>query len=76
MPTTVGLRRAPTPLIDAGVTRVVVAALDADPRSATRGVGALREAGIVVELAGGALEQRALRQNEGFRCWVHGVDRS
>ena len=57
-------------LIDAGVTRVVVAALDADPRSATRGVGALREAGIVVELAGGALEQRALRQNEGFRCWV------
>ena len=57
-------------LIDAGVGRVVVAALDADPRTATRGVGALREAGIVVELAGGELQQRALRQNEGFRCWV------
>lgn len=57
-------------LIAAGVTRVVVAALDADPRSATLGVGALREAGVVVELAGGELEQRAIRQNEGFRCWV------
>lgn len=59
-----------TALIEAGVARVVVAALDADPRTATRGIGELREAGIEVELAGGELERRAIRQNEGFRCWV------
>ncbi|MGI9658837.1 MAG: bifunctional diaminohydroxyphosphoribosylaminopyrimidine deaminase/5-amino-6-(5-phosphoribosylamino)uracil reductase RibD, partial [Gaiellaceae bacterium] len=42
-------------LVEAGVSRVVVAALDADPRTATRGVGALRGAGVVVDLAGGDL---------------------
>ena len=57
-------------LVDAGIDRVVVAALDADPRTATLGVGALRKAGIAVELAGGEIEQRAIRQNEGFRCWA------
>ena len=50
--------------------RVVVAALDADPRTATRGVGALREAGVIVDLAGGDIERRAIRQNEGFLCWA------
>ncbi len=57
-------------LIEAGVARVVVAALDADPRTASHGVAALREAGITVDLAVGELEERAVRQNEGFRCWA------
>ena len=57
-------------LIDARVSRVVIAALDVDPRTASRGVTALKEAGIVVEVAEGVIAQRARRQNEGFRRWV------
>lgn len=57
-------------LIDAGVSRVVVATLDADPRTAARGVAGLRKAGIVVDVLEGALSDRARRQNEGFRRWV------
>lgn len=37
-------------LIDAGVARVVVGALDPDPRTASRGVHRLREAGIEVDV--------------------------
>lgn len=57
-------------LIDAGVSRVVIGALDVDPRTALLGVAALREAGVVVQVAEGAIAQRARRQNEGFRRWV------
>ena len=57
-------------LIEARVARVVVAARDADPRTASRGIDALRAAGVAVELAGGEIELRAIRQNEGFRRWV------
>ncbi len=52
-------------LIRAGVSRVVVAALDPDPRVAGRGARRLREAGVAVEV--GLLEGEALRQQAGFR---------
>lgn len=57
-------------LIDAGVSRVVIATLDVDPRTASRGVAELRAAGVEVDIEEGALSLRARRQNEGFRRWV------
>jgi diaminohydroxyphosphoribosylaminopyrimidine deaminase/5-amino-6-(5-phosphoribosylamino)uracil reductase len=57
-------------VIDAGVARVVVAALDPDPRTNGRGVERLRGAGVEVELPGGEAERRARRQNEAFRTWA------
>jgi diaminohydroxyphosphoribosylaminopyrimidine deaminase/5-amino-6-(5-phosphoribosylamino)uracil reductase len=57
-------------VIEAGVTRVVVAALDPNPRTDGLGVERLRAAGVEVELSGGELERRARRQNEAFRTWV------
>ncbi|MBB6098232.1 diaminohydroxyphosphoribosylaminopyrimidine deaminase/5-amino-6-(5-phosphoribosylamino)uracil reductase [Deinobacterium chartae] len=55
-------------LIRAGVARVVMAALDPDPRVAGRGAARLQEAGIRVEV--GLLEAQALRQQAGFRTRV------
>lgn len=52
-------------LIEAGVRRVVVAALDPDPRVDGRGVRALRAAGI--EVVTGVLADEAERQNAVFR---------
>jgi diaminohydroxyphosphoribosylaminopyrimidine deaminase/5-amino-6-(5-phosphoribosylamino)uracil reductase len=57
-------------LVEAGVRRVVVAALDPNPKTDGKGLELLRSAGIEVELAGGELERRARRQNEAFRTWV------
>ncbi len=57
-------------VIGAGVARVVVAALDPDPRTDGRGIERIRTAAIDVELAGGELERRARRQNEAFRTWA------
>jgi diaminohydroxyphosphoribosylaminopyrimidine deaminase/5-amino-6-(5-phosphoribosylamino)uracil reductase len=57
-------------VIEAGVARVVVAALDPDPRTNGRGVERLRGAGLEVELPGGEAERRARRQNEAFRTWA------
>jgi diaminohydroxyphosphoribosylaminopyrimidine deaminase / 5-amino-6-(5-phosphoribosylamino)uracil reductase len=51
----------------AGVTRVVAAVGDPDPRTNGHGFERLRAAGIEVELAGGEPEWRARVQNEGFR---------
>lgn len=48
----------------AGVARVVVAARDADPRTAGKGLESLRAAGI--EVAHGLLETEARRLNAGF----------
>ncbi len=57
-------------VIEAGIARVVVGAVDPNPKTDGRGIERLRAAGIEVELASGALELRARRQNEGFRTWA------
>ncbi len=51
-------------LVRAGVTRVVVATGDPDPRVDGRGLQRLREAGVIVEL--GLMGEEARRQNAGF----------
>src|ERR671933_1266712 len=51
-------------LIRAGVSRVVVATGDPDPRVDGRGLERLRQAGVIVELGLGEAEARAL--NAGF----------
>ena len=57
-------------VVAAGVTRVVVAAGDPDPRTDGRGFLTLQRAGIDVERAGAELEWRARVQNEAWRTWV------
>lgn len=51
-------------LVDAGVVRVVVAAVDPDPRVAGGGLKTLEAAGIAVTL--GVLQEEALALNAGF----------
>ncbi|WP_445158228.1 bifunctional diaminohydroxyphosphoribosylaminopyrimidine deaminase/5-amino-6-(5-phosphoribosylamino)uracil reductase RibD [Halomonas sp. E14] len=51
-------------LIDAGVSKVVVAMQDPNPQVAGRGIAMLREAGIEVEV--GLLEEEARALNSGF----------
>lgn len=61
-------------LVDAGVARVMVALQDPNPQVAGRGLGLLRNAGIEVELLGGALQQQAQELNRGFvRRMTHGM---
>jgi diaminohydroxyphosphoribosylaminopyrimidine deaminase / 5-amino-6-(5-phosphoribosylamino)uracil reductase len=57
-------------VVDAGITRVVAAAPDPDPRTNGRGLDRLREAGVAVEAADDDLAARARRQNEAFRTAV------
>ena len=54
----------------AGVTRVVAAVGDPNPKTHGAGFDRLRAAGVEVELPGGELEWRARVQNEAFRVWV------
>jgi diaminohydroxyphosphoribosylaminopyrimidine deaminase / 5-amino-6-(5-phosphoribosylamino)uracil reductase len=56
-------------VLDAGVAKVVAAALDPDP-AAGGGLKELRAAGVVAELADGEAALRARRQNEAWRIWV------
>jgi diaminohydroxyphosphoribosylaminopyrimidine deaminase/5-amino-6-(5-phosphoribosylamino)uracil reductase len=53
-------------LVAAGVARVVVGALDPNPKVDGRGVARLRDAGIDVEVLD---DPRARRQNEAWRTW-------
>ncbi len=55
-------------LIRAGVSRVVVAAVDPNPRHAGHGLVLLREAGITVD--SGVLEAESNRLNEAFNHWI------
>ena len=57
-------------LIEAGVTRVVVAAGDPDPRTDGQGLERLRTAGIDVEVASAEPARRARLQNAAFRTLV------
>lgn len=64
-------------LIEAGIARVVVAALDPNPEVHGRGMARLRRAGLQVDLAGDAQAERCRELNIGFfsrmtrgRPWV------
>lgn len=57
-------------LITAGVTRVLVAALDPSDKVDGKGVAALKQAGIEVEVLDGTVAARARAQNEAFRKYA------
>ena len=57
-------------VIASGVKRVVLGMLDPNPKVSGKGAEQLRQAGIEVELAGGVLEQKARKLNEGFARYV------
>ena len=60
-------------MIAAGIERVVVGAIDPNPRVSGSGLERLRESGLEVELADGEIAFRARRQNEAWRTWIaHG----
>ena len=55
-------------LVEAGVSRVVVAMTDPNPKVAGKGIAILQEAGI--EVTTGVLEQAARQLNEVFLKWM------
>ena len=57
-------------IVEAGVERVVVGAIDPNPRVSGSGLERLREAGLRVDVAEGELAFRARRQNEAWRTWI------
>jgi diaminohydroxyphosphoribosylaminopyrimidine deaminase / 5-amino-6-(5-phosphoribosylamino)uracil reductase len=57
-------------VLEAGISRVVAAQLDPNPRVEGGGLEKLRAAGVEVELAEGELAFRARQQLEEWRTWV------
>ena len=57
-------------VIASGISRVVAATGDPDPRTNGQGFERLRAAGIEVEMAEGDLARQARRQNEAFLTWA------
>ena len=57
-------------VFDAGISRVVAAMHDPNPRVAGRGFEQLRGAGVVVEVAEGELRNQARALNEGFAKFI------
>lgn len=55
-------------VVDAGVTRTVVAMVDPNPRVAGKGLDILRAGGVAVEA--GVLEDEARRANAAFVTWI------
>jgi len=55
-------------LLTAGISRVVAATQDPNPKVAGRGLDALRSAGVTVEA--GVCEAEAQHLNHGFACWI------
>jgi diaminohydroxyphosphoribosylaminopyrimidine deaminase/5-amino-6-(5-phosphoribosylamino)uracil reductase len=54
-------------ILTAGITRVVVASDDPTDKASGRGLGILRDEGVVVDVAGGELAARARLLNQAFR---------
>ena len=54
-------------IVEAGIARVVVAGDDPSEKASGRGLGILRDEGVVVDVAGGELAARARLQNQAFR---------
>jgi diaminohydroxyphosphoribosylaminopyrimidine deaminase / 5-amino-6-(5-phosphoribosylamino)uracil reductase len=54
-------------IVEAGITRVVVASDDPSEKASGRGLGILRDEGVDVDVAGGELAHRARLANQGFR---------
>jgi diaminohydroxyphosphoribosylaminopyrimidine deaminase/5-amino-6-(5-phosphoribosylamino)uracil reductase len=54
-------------ILQAGIGRVVVAADDPTEKASGRGLGILRDEGVVVDVAGGELAARARLANQAFR---------
>ena len=55
-------------LISAGISRVVAATQDPNPKIAGRGLEMLRAAGTIADF--GVCEAEAQRLNHGFACWI------
>ena len=54
-------------ILGAGIARVVVATDDPSEKASGRGLGILRDEGVVVDVATGAVTERARRANQAFR---------
>lgn len=57
-------------IINAGITKVVVAMVDPNPLVAGKGIKTLAQAGIQVEVVKGVLNEQAVRLNEKFIKWI------
>ncbi len=55
-------------LLNAGITRVVAATNDPNPKVAGRGFEALRAANVTIDT--GVCESEARQLNHGFACWI------